>query len=58
MGFKSLWGSNQSRTFKVAAWVAAIGLAAAWNAIDLSPSPIAQAKSVVVSEKEKKETKA
>jgi hypothetical protein len=34
MNFKALWGSGQSRTFKVGAWVVAIGLAAAWNTLD------------------------
>ena len=41
---KNIWGSNQSRGFKVGAWVAAIGAFSAWQF--LNPSAVPQKKVV------------
>ena len=32
--FRKIWGSGQSRGFKIGAWVVAIGAFAAWNMVD------------------------
>jgi hypothetical protein len=38
--FRSLWGSQESRGFKIAAWGTAIGAFSAWSYFSASPPKV------------------